>query len=112
MGLGNMGIGGKGISFEGISSSSTAGMGISDNGGVLPRNIPTFSGTEYGDMSRNLLTHPEEFDNAAWSKSNTTITPNVTAAPDGTLTADEIEHTDSFAGLSQIKTVVADVSHT
>lgn len=38
--------------------------------------------------SRNLLTYTQEFDNAAWGKSNATITANSTVAPDGTMTAD------------------------
>jgi PKD repeat protein len=36
----------------------------------------------------NLLTFSEQFDNAAWTKANATITPNATMAPDGTITAD------------------------
>ena len=36
----------------------------------------------------NLLTYSEDFTNAAWSKTNTTVTPNAVAAPDGTMTAD------------------------
>ena len=41
---------------------------------------------------KNLLSYTEQFDNAAWGKSNTTITPNTSAttAPDGTLTADKL----------------------
>lgn len=41
---------------------------------------------------KNLLSYSEQFDNAAWSKSNATITPNTSAttAPDGTLTADKL----------------------
>ena len=39
-------------------------------------------------QSRNLLTFTQEFSNAAWGKSNATITANSTAAPDGTMTAD------------------------
>lgn len=38
--------------------------------------------------TRNLLTYTEQFDNAAWSKNNVTVTANATTAPDGTLTAD------------------------
>jgi hypothetical protein len=38
----------------------------------------------------NLLTYSEQFDNAAWGKFNTSITPNITTAPDGTITADKI----------------------
>ena len=38
----------------------------------------------------NLLTYSEQFDNAAWTKSNTTVSANAVTAPDGTLTADKL----------------------
>ena len=38
----------------------------------------------------NLLLRSSEFDNAAWTKSDTTVTPNAVIAPDGTLTADKL----------------------
>lgn len=38
----------------------------------------------------NLLTYSEDFSNAAWVKSYTTVTANTVAAPDGTTTADKI----------------------
>jgi len=38
----------------------------------------------------NLLTYSEQFDNAAWTKSRTTISANATTAPDGAVTADTI----------------------
>jgi hypothetical protein len=38
----------------------------------------------------NLVVRSEEFDNVAWGKINTSITPNITTAPDGTITADKI----------------------
>ena len=38
----------------------------------------------------NSLTHSEEFDNAAWTKTRTTITANAATAPDGTTTADKL----------------------
>jgi len=37
---------------------------------------------------RNLLTYSEQFDNAAWPKSNVTVDASGIAAPDGTLSAD------------------------
>jgi hypothetical protein len=37
----------------------------------------------------NLLTYSEQFDNAAWVKSDSTITANSIDAPNGTLTADK-----------------------
>lgn len=38
----------------------------------------------------NLLTYSEQFDNAVWVKTDTTVTANATAAPDGTVTADKL----------------------
>lgn len=38
----------------------------------------------------NLLTPPEDLDNAAWLRSGATVSPNLLIAPDGTLTADKI----------------------
>lgn len=39
----------------------------------------------------NLVTYSEQFDNAAWTKSTTTITPNTTISPSGLMTADTME---------------------
>lgn len=41
-------------------------------------------------QSRNLLTFTQEFDNAVWVKTNSTVTANSVAAPDGTMTADTL----------------------
>lgn len=38
----------------------------------------------------NLLTFPVDMDNAAWTKTNVTVTPNATADPYGAMTADKI----------------------
>jgi hypothetical protein len=51
------------------------------------------------DESRNLLKYSQQFDNAAWAKTNSTITPNATTAPDGTTTADKlVENSDVAQG--------------
>lgn len=42
------------------------------------------------EQRTNLLTYSAQFDNAAWSKTNSTITANAIAAPDGTATADKV----------------------
>lgn len=42
------------------------------------------------DTPYNLLQRSEEFSNAIWSKSNTTITANTITAPNGSLTADKL----------------------
>ena len=41
-------------------------------------------------QSTNLLSYSEQFDNAAWSKTNATITANATTSPDGTQNADKL----------------------
>jgi hypothetical protein len=38
----------------------------------------------------NLLVRSQEFDNAGWTKTNSTVTADSTAAPDGTMTADTL----------------------
>lgn len=47
-------------------------------------------GTGFYSAYTNLLLRSEEFDNAAWTKAEATITANAVAAPDGTTTADKI----------------------
>lgn len=42
------------------------------------------------EQRTNLLTYSEQFDNAAWTKTNSTVTANATTAPDGTTTADKL----------------------
>lgn len=42
------------------------------------------------EQRTNLLTYAEDFSNAAWTKSASTITANATLAPDGTSTADKL----------------------
>ncbi len=42
------------------------------------------------EQRTNLLTYSEQFDNAIWTKSNATITPNAVVAPDGTPTGDSL----------------------
>jgi len=59
----------------------------------LPR--PTYARHPASGI-RNLLTFTEEFENAAWAKSRSSISPNVATGPDGSLTADKlVEDTSS-----------------
>lgn len=41
-------------------------------------------------QSTNLALRSEEFDNASWAKTSTSVTPNTTIAPDGLTTADSL----------------------
>lgn len=42
------------------------------------------------EQRANLVTYSEQFDNAAWSKTRSSITANTIVAPDGTLTGDKL----------------------
>jgi hypothetical protein len=53
-------------------------------------------GLEIEEQRTNLLTYSEQFDNASWLKTRSSITPNTIVAPDGTLTGDKwVETTDA-----------------
>jgi hypothetical protein len=63
--------------------------------------------------SVNLLTFTQQFDNAAWLKTNTTVTANSTVAPDGTSTADTLT-SSAGAGvhyMRQVATVTASTAY-
>lgn len=78
------------------SSGSTAAFYI-DNISVreLPGNHaynPSGNSANFPVLSAryNLLTKTEDFGDAVWAKSNSTVTANAIIAPDGTLTADKL----------------------
>jgi hypothetical protein len=50
------------------------------------------------DTPYNLFQRSEEFNNAVWIKATSTISPNVTNAPNGTLTADKLIENSSIGG--------------
>lgn len=49
----------------------------------------------------NLLTKTEAFDDAAWTKTNTTVTANAAVAPDGTATGEKIVQAAGTRALNQ-----------
>ena len=56
----------------------------------------------------NLLTYSEQFDNAAWTKTNSTVTTNATTAPNGTLTAEKlITNSGASNGRASVSITVA-----
>lgn len=73
-----------------------------------------YDGKTVAKAEENLLTYSEQFDNAIWAKTNTTITANSTTAPDGTTTGDTFNASaGSFATrLSQLTALVAGVPST
>ena len=77
--------------LENVTGQSNQNPGEYVSSSVGHRVYSTANGNRYA----NLLTYSEQFDNAAWNKTNTTITANAATDPDGGSTADEIEHTNS-----------------
>jgi hypothetical protein len=65
----------------------------------------------FGVFRTNLLQYSEEFDQAAWTKSNSSITPNAIKSPNNQITADKlVESTASgFHYINQSATVVSGV---
>lgn len=81
---------------------SGAAASYLDRKGILryaPAGVPRFhtiyatgeSGLLIEGSRTNLLTRSEELDHSDWTKTNTTISANAVAAPDGATTADKIQ---------------------
>jgi hypothetical protein len=84
-----------------ITFTRASGATYTDSTGVLQlatSNTPRFDydpvtlsakGLLIEEQRTNLLTYSEQFDNAAWGKTATTVTANATTSPDGLSTADK-----------------------
>jgi hypothetical protein len=55
----------------------------------------------------NLLTYSEQFDNAAWTKNNVIVSPNIITALDGTLTADLFTRNNVLSYITQVQSRTA-----
>jgi hypothetical protein len=67
------------------------------------------------EQRTNLLTYSEQFDNAAWTKTRSSITANATTSPDGTVDADKLVEDTSVSNTHQINasvTVTANTTYT
>jgi len=60
----------------------------------------------------NLLTKTEQFDDGAWTKTNSSITANTIVAPDGTLTADKTVPNNGTSGFVLGNTSVSAATYT
>jgi hypothetical protein len=65
------------------------------------------------DEGRNLLKYSQQFDNAAWEKTNCYFNPNAGVAPDGTVTADKLieEALNGSHLITQAVSLTADVAY-
>jgi len=64
-----------------------------------------YDGKTVAKAEENLVTYSQEFDNAAWSKTNSAVTANSTTAPDGTSTADTLDE-QTATGVHQLGATV------
>lgn len=87
------------------SISSPSWLSFSRSGNAMM----TDSTGELTYAPANILTYSEQFDNAAWAKTNLSVTANTTTAPDGTTTADKVllANSNSVHQLSQTDTATA-----
>lgn len=85
---------------EGTITRSTTATYINSSGNVATASINTLrstydaAGTVQGVLlepsATNLLTYSEQFDNAIWTKTGTSVSANTTTSPDTTTTGDTI----------------------
>lgn len=61
---------------------------------------------------KNLLGYTQEFDNAAWTKSNATVTANATTAPDGSVSADKLVETTAVTVAHTVQQTITVVTNT
>ena len=71
-----------------------------------------YDGKTVAKAEENLLTYSQDFDNAAWSKLNATISANSITAPDGTSTADTLDEGTDLAAHIVIQGYVYSVGAT
>ncbi len=104
------------VSVSFVSTSTTVGLVIYGMTGTVVSFYAWGAQLNVGALQpyncttvENALGFTQEFNNAAWTKSNSTITANATAAPDGSLTADKlVEDTATAAHYAQqVQTVVS-----
>lgn len=107
--------------LEGVLTRAGQKWVLDRNGMLVPvaHSVAPFARVSAADTlllekaTTNYLLYSQDFSNAAWSKTNVTVTVNAIAAPDGTLTADKIEATASAATLMrQVVTTIASTQAT
>ena len=83
---------GQGRSMQAVTFTRASSGNYVGSDGLLRTAAGSFNGTANA-LGVNLLTFPQDFDNAAWEKLNTSIVANTEIAPDGTLTAERVTET-------------------
>ena len=84
--------------FDSSGVLQTASSGVARFDHRLESGVWVNKGLLIEEQRTNLNIYSEEFDNAAWTKTNTTVTADDETAPDGNVTADAIvENTTNSA---------------
>ena len=92
--------------FDTANGNSVASNVVSEGTGAPIADSVLFGYLAEGQFTNRLL-YSEDFSNAAWVKTNVTVTANSTAAPDGTTTADTLTATAANGTVIQDLGVVA-----
>lgn len=83
---------GQGGAMDAVTFTRASSGNWVDQNGVLRTGAGTFTGTANA-LGVNLVSNPQNFENASWTKSRVTYTSNALIAPDNTLTAGPILET-------------------
>jgi hypothetical protein len=97
---------GQGRSMDAVTFTRASNGNWVDSAGVLRTGAGTFPGTANA-LGLNLLSFSQNFENAAWAKSNTTVTVNAAIAPDSTNTGQILTATGNNGTLLQTYTAAA-----
>jgi hypothetical protein len=90
-----------------LEQASAATDYTRNNGGVFPPRLDydpvtlAPKGLLVEEQRTNLFTYSEQFDNAAWAKTNVAVTANSAASPSGTTTADTLAATSANGTVTQ-----------
>ena len=90
----------------------TAGVDVARDNAYFPdeNGVMRPAGLLLEAAGTNLVTYSEQFDNAIWTKVNTSITTNAATAPDGTTTADTVVATSGFGYKDLYQNFISSVS--
>jgi hypothetical protein len=101
----------RGVGQGGVMDAIT--FTRASNGNYVKPDGTLSSHANQGALGNNLLTFPQDFDNAAWQKFNVTVEKDAEIAPNGTLTAENLKNNavsnNAFyidTGLSNIPTTI------
>jgi hypothetical protein len=89
----------RGVGQGGVMDAIT--FTRASNGTFVKPNGTLSTHANQGALGLNLLTFPQDFDNVAWTKSNSRIVAKAVIAPDGTLSGSKVIATANNGSISQ-----------